>query len=72
MKGESGTKNELRVQPSGRPSGAPYRLDAEGRMWEANKHSKYGNKQDSIQTRNHNLKTQVFGPTIGDHLKPQN
>ena len=58
-----------RVQPSGRPYGSPFGLDAPECLWHSCFGSRKSLKIESIQTPNHNLISSVFGLTLGDHFK---
>ena len=58
-----------RVQPSGRPSGAPYELDAPAGLWERLCSAGTGGFERLFQTPKHNLIRPEIGPTVGDHFK---
>jgi len=58
-----------RVQPSGRPSGAPYGLDAPAGLWERLASAGTGGFERLFQTPKHNLIRPEIGPTVGDHFK---
>ena len=58
-----------RVQPSGRPSGAPYGLDAPAGLWERLGSAGTGGFARLFQTPEHNLIRPEIGPTVGDHFK---
>lgn len=62
---ESGAR---RVQPSGRPSGAPYGLDAPAGLWERLGSGGTGGFERLFQTPEHNLIRPEIGPTVGDHF----
>jgi hypothetical protein len=57
-----------RVQPSGRPSGAPYELDAPAGLWERLCSVGTGGFERLFQTPKHNLIRPEIGPTVGDHF----
>jgi transcriptional regulator with XRE-family HTH domain len=59
-----------RVQPSGRPSGAPYGLDAPAGLWERLCSAGTGGFERLFQTPKHNLIRPEIGPTIGNHFTP--
>ena len=57
-----------RVQPSGRPSGAPSRLDAAKLAWDP-PHTREGTDfADQLQTPSHNLIPAKSGPKVGVHF----
>ena len=61
-------RRRCHVQFSGRPCGAPFKLDVADSLWDS-----LGEQQERLfkpqsQTRKHNLKSVLFGPTIGVHF----
>jgi len=58
-----------RVQPSGRPFGAPYGLDAPAGVWDRQKTGGTAAFEKLFQTSKHNLIWPEIGPTLGDHFK---
>jgi hypothetical protein len=61
----------LRVQPSGRPCGAPSGLDAGRSLCERQGQSKSTTNKQPFQTPDHNLTLTKSGPTYGVHLRAQ-
>lgn len=59
----------VRVQPSGRPYGAPSGLDADGWFPHTDIIDKTSTRNPFLQTPNHNLISGKNGPMIGDHFK---
>ena len=57
-----------RVQPSGRPFGAPSGLDAQKSVCERQPQAKRTATEQPFQTPNHNLIPTKTGPTIGVHF----
>jgi len=57
-----------RVQPSGRPAGAPSGLDAQRSVCKGQTQAKRTATEQPFQTPNHNLIPTKTGPTIGVHL----
>lgn len=69
MRQEATAKQERRVQPSGRPCGAPSGLDAKRSLCERPPQAKSTTLEEPFQTPNHNLIPTQSGPTIGVHLR---
>ena len=56
------------VQPSGRPSGAPSRLDVATPLCERHESANAAVDEHQFQTRKHNLDSTKTGPAIGGHF----
>mgnify|MGYP000508561093 CR=1 FL=1 len=65
----SRNRRASRVQPSGRPSGAPYGLDAAESFCDAGAGKEKSLQKNQFQTPEYNLNSGFSGPTIGVHFK---
>jgi hypothetical protein len=68
MKATSRGERMGRVQPFGRPYGAPCGLDAPHALWERQTRHENEDISGDFQTPDHNINRPEIGPMIGDHF----
>ena len=68
MKATSRGERMGRVQPFGRPYGAPCGLDAPHALWERRDGRENEDISGDFQTPDHNINRPEIGPMIGDHF----
>ncbi len=70
MRTPSRNRRASHVQPSGRPSGAPYELDVAQSFCDSTSGRKKSLQKTRSQTPEYNLNSAIRGPTIGVHFTP--
>jgi len=68
MRTPSRNRRASHVQPSGRPSGAPYELDVAQSFCDCTSGRKKSLQKTRSQTPEYNLNSAIRGPTIGVHF----